>query len=88
MVDIYLSTCWEGESNERHANRVVSLRVILFPSFFMPHSAAFVFCHVSTAALHSLSAFHANSFFICSGRFMLLKATMNDHLIFKIEVQS
>jgi hypothetical protein len=25
MVDVYLSTRWEGETNERHASRVVSI---------------------------------------------------------------
>lgn len=28
MVDIYLSTCWEGESNERHANRVRKIHAL------------------------------------------------------------
>ena len=29
MVDVYLSTRWEGETNERHANRVVGAVVVV-----------------------------------------------------------
>jgi hypothetical protein len=33
MVDVYLSTRWEGETNERHASRVVLPPTPHFPSF-------------------------------------------------------
>ena len=29
MVDVYLSTRWEGETNERHANRVVGFGFVI-----------------------------------------------------------
>ena len=35
MVDVYLSTRWEGETNERHANRVVSFYFVVPPSPFV-----------------------------------------------------
>jgi hypothetical protein len=32
MVDVYLSTHWEGQTNERHANRVVGSLLFFSPS--------------------------------------------------------
>ena len=36
MVDVYLSTRWDGETNERHANRVVGAAVLLLCLSLVP----------------------------------------------------
>ena len=71
MVDVYLSTRWEGETNERHASRVVLPPTPHFPSFMWRSS----FC----SAVATIAFFVWTLFCFCLSHKLIFRVQRKIH---------